>query len=872
MSVEVQNQDVEIQIGSDIAILPQEGPKLRIERKEGKLVVKANLNKYKSERIAMNAALTALVKEQAKIHFVRQDLATNLKFLSDNPIFSEVLMLQRLKNTRTQLLSADPQVFQPDFENLSNQKAFKEVCKYFAIYQKLPIDAPEEIKKIFQEIPQSSNGLHMLSEICSQAYDPTVDLKLYQYIRQAEKKAKELDQSTSEKFEYKPQVGSPNEEEPIDPSSIETKVTRFYGGYYRGYACKYDTSQHQIVQLPKTISRYESEQEAKEGEEQFLYETVFNENEDNNLELPYDAVIDSTSITPGYAIFRADSGSYYLQQNKTGSLLSRFASRITKITNKKDSKKVSFKFNIEKGQKLKDEPEDEPEVWGEFDQNTNEFIEDLKNDQSSGQHGKVKKVIKFVRQKLEYPEDGNAREAMNIAYLAAGTNSLNKVCTQGIADCYWSNIFAGQILARLGIQHRVIAGHYIQKDPRFDFAAVAGTGHAWSEWWNGTEWIREDATPAKENDEQEEQEEQEPQEGDFGDQESEDDNEEEPQEELSPEQISEIVNQLLNKTTEPPPPTPEQLFETEKGVSLAKWRAVESYITKINNTPVPAANSIDGKPSTIEREWKMLFDIIYERRKVPTQVYRGPVTQSEGDYLDDAVDAYIDVLTGEDDPSGYKKHFTKEKEQVFTKEFEDDAILDLTQSMSGTPAEEQRKMLLSGLYNLMNLNRRLNLSKFKTKMKAPVHLRSTVSVFKGSTLVRPLQHADQDIDEKTLCTIFDELEQLAMGSGNLVGALQAYENALTEDQLKRIKAGKLTKVLTVVTDGQVGDQATALQIIQRLREKGIIVNGIGFGNRAQDIKIVCNNPEDPEAAQVLTDLTQAMSTRHGMLTKALKKL
>jgi hypothetical protein len=859
----------EYYLGTTRIQVTDSGPRSSIVLENGNLVVTVNGSKFENNETALNFALKIAINEQSKLDFIKQEPETNIRLLNQNKDLPEILKLKFLRAKRSQIIQVSQSALQPDYQKSSIQKGFIATYQYYALYGQLPEDCPHAIRDLFASLPKSRNGKNPIDELISDRYSIETEQRIINLIKEAEKKAKELDRSSSDHFEYKPQVGPPNQEqEPLDPESIETKVTDFYGGYYRGYACQFNPDHQKIEQLQSDLELYETpepeDQDTEDTSKTYFYETVFDPTKDNNLEIPYGSIPDTNSLTSGYSIYQATNGTFYLKPNKTN-----------QSKDQRQKQPVSFNFKIKKNQPLTDTPENEPEIWGDLDQETEQFLEQLESDHSLGVNGKAQVIKKYVRTKFKYPADEESRNQMNELYLNSGQAALHAICQHKITDCYWSNIFAGQLLARVGSVSRVIAGHYIQKDPRFDFAAVAGIGHAWSEYFDGQQWARLDATPPKEQeDEQEEQDQdEEQQDGDFGEPDTSQEDEKEDNPTLTQEQINELINQTLQDIKDtPPPPTPEQIFEQEKGVSYAKWQQVERFIRQVNAMPVPANQSITGKPSNIEQEWKHLFDLIYEKRKLPTEVYRGPVLQSEGEYLDDPVTAYIDIVSGESDPSGYKKVTVRHKTQVFTRQFEDDAILDLTSSMQGTPMQEQRKMLLSGLYNLMVLNRKLALSKYASKLKTPLHLRSTVSVFKGESLVKPLQDANQDIDEKTLCQIFDELEQLEYGGGNLAGALRAYELALTEKHLSQIKAGKLTKVLTVVTDGQIADQTGALATVQRLRAKGIIVNGLGFGNDADQIQIVCHNPEDPEATRVLTDVTEAVYTRHQMLTRALKKV
>lgn len=416
---------------------------------------------------------------------------------------------------------------------------------------------------------------------------------------------------------------------------------------------------------------------------------------------------------------------------------------------------------------------------------------------------------------------------MNERYLAAGANAFSEMCVHKKADCHWSNLFFGECAKRAGLSHRIPTGFYVQKDPRFDFAALAGTGHAWSEVWIGNEWVRFDAMPAKEKDDEEdqEQEDQESSEGDYGEQ-----SEPEDQESLTIEEIEELYAELLaeaekNEAEEAPD---KEIFP---GVPFSKWKEVERFVKAVNDLSVPRESSIRKRPSTLYEEWRTLFELIYRRREIPETRFRGPVRRSESPtgLLDDPVTAYVDLRSGDDDPSGFKVETMKSVDSIDVTEFEDDLVLDLTESMKQSGAYlDQKKMVLSGCFNLMGLNRRLNLSYNKSRMRSLITVKTHVASFRGKTSHSVHHTRDEEMDEKKLVTLYDALDQTQLGAGNLLAALSTYKATVTSDMKKAIRIGKLRKVCTIVSDGEIADQGSVAREVAELRAMGVIVQGIGF--------------------------------------------
>lgn len=171
----------------------------------------------------------------------------------------------------------------------------------------------------------------------------------------------------------------------------------------------------------------------------------------------------------------------------------------------------------------------------------------------------------------------------------------------------------------------------------------------------------------------------------------------------------------------------------------------------------------------------------------------------------------------------------KSAERVDVTEFEDDLVLDLTESMKQSGAYlDQKKMVLSGSFNLMGLNRRLNLSYNKSRMRSPIAVKTHVASFRGETSHSVHHTRDEEMDEKKLVALYDALDQTRVGAGNLLAALRTYKATVTDGMKKAIRAGKLRKVATIVSDGEIADQGSVAREVAELRVMGIVVQGIGF--------------------------------------------
>jgi len=838
--------------------------------------LRVNTALFPNEDQARLATLRQVAGHIGLSQAIRTDADPLLKTTRQYPKASEPVLrwqgLALLRKSNANTLRDQP--IAPQNQTLSQE--FQLAIDIYVLTGKYPDQMSDAVSQAIRRIPQPK-AKSLIDYIASGRYLNFDGKNYYTYLLPLINELAEQDRQTgqSQQFEYRPSQTQDiaGDKEPLQESAITARVTPFYGGYYREQVCRYDPVTRQIIKeagIKKTWDIDDDLADEAVWKTRRTYKGTIQSRGETLIKLPYGALpIVSTLQPPGaFQLMRDDLGIVYLDpinvEGKTAAI-----------------GEFSFDFVLAEvpSNQLNMPPteRDSSSVGGNLDLDTQTLLDDLTSQTWMSDVQKAREIARFVRKKLRYPQDEEEIRKIDSLYLAAGNNLWTKIAETGIAHCYWANIFRDELCKRLGIASRIATGPYINsKDPRFEFAVVEAPGldkHAWGEVWDTDKqvWTHRgmDATPPKAKDDSEDQDgESQPLDGDFGESTVD-------QPELSQEEIERLYDELSKQDETPPSiPTPEQLaaaqFEQEKGVAWREWHQLESWINGINRTAVPAEASIRHKPSTIRQEWRELFDLLYKRREVPHEAYKGPVRQSEGEFLDDPVTAYIDMLSREDDPLGYVMLYKKQRERIEVSVFEDDYILDISSSMSGEPADEQRKMALSSLYNIRSLNSRLNHSQNKNNMATPLSVRSRVAVFGDWTNV--LQESTDTITEKGLVELDKVLKAHSQSSSGLRESLKQYKDSLDPKTIQKIREGGYSKVLTVVSDGGVTDQAGCITVIEELRALGIIVQGIGFGSAAQDIRVVFNDPTDPDGAVVIDDVRQATLVRHKLLMKHLSKL
>lgn len=875
-SVENHSLDSEqLEVGGVIIQLKTTGARFAWSADRSELRVNTTL--FHDQNEAIGVAIREVAYQTGVQKALQVDPQQVLRALRTKADWKKIFRWQGL----TALKQSSPDLAQRMSATASHTLAqeFEWAIEQYLLTKQFPTSLSPAVQQALRQLPVSK-GQNVLDYLSSGRLRPQDSGRNFaQYIQPVFDQFMAADQQSgqSQQFEYRPAQTKDVSaaKEPIREGDIIVKVEPFYGGYYPEQFCRYDAQRQQIVQeagQKQTWNISEPPEDEEVWRTRRTYQGIFNSQKENIVKLPYNALLLVSTLQPPNQLqfMRSELGVITVELNKS-------------VTEVRPTEPASFSFDFliypDSSNRLDRQPEaiDFQPTGGNLDAETTEFLADLQRQTGMADTQKAREVVRYIRKKFHYPKDEQEIAEIDRLYLSAGDRLWLEIAQKKVVHCYWANIFRDELCRRLGIASRIPTGPYVaNKDPRFSFAIVEAPGvskHAWGEVWDGQQWEHHgmDATPAKEKTEdgdQDQPEDSEPLDGDFGDN-------SEQQEDLTAEEIEQLYQDLLDQSSQNPPKevTLEQRavqqFVQEKGVSLSEWQRVEKWINQVNQTPVPANMSVDHRPSTLYQEWRKLFDLIYKRREIPSTVFRGPVRQSEGDLLDDPVMSFIDLKSHDDDPLGYQREQRRTKEQIEVSAFEDDWTLDMSGSMTGLAAQEQKKMVLSSLYDIRGLNDRLNHSRYKSRMSTPINIKSRVALWGDWTRVA---HTGSEITEKDLCDLYKTLDQINSGSSGLHTSLQEYRDSLDPKTLAEIKAGKRVKVLTVVSDGAVSQKPECIQIIQELRQLGIIVQGIGYGDAAQDIRVVCHDQSDPEAAVVISDVRQATLVRHKLLMKHVAKL
>ena len=691
---------------------------------------------------------------------------------------------------------------------------------------------------------------------------------------------KTLCESETEGFDPSMDDGAMEE---LDESEIEMRVLPYRGGYFReAVHTKYDLTANAWVTESRTqqsIVNDETEADDIIDEALTLKQKVFTFMGkylgSQTIPLPGGARVNPVSLSlPNAQLVSDEKGIVSLLPKSDQEAI--------------DEQPFELKFTVDSHAFDKTPPtEEESNAFGEgcFSEEALTCLAQI-NEQRLTPMAAARRLRDFVTTTLKYSTDKTKSDQ----YRSTGRDYFRAIAAGGEADCDVANTYFLALMRELGISSRLITGYHVRKDPRFEFAALAGTKHAWAEVWDGTEWHRMDATPPKAEDDQDDQEKQEESDGGGGDDVTEEQHElAEDIDEVENDEFAElppidvaVLEQMianLNNDVEKSPETMiAEMFARKEGVSLEEVQAYRHEIAQISATVNPKT----GK--TIAQEYAALYDRFIKTRWISHERYSGPVRQSEGEELMDPTMVYIDIIAGDADPLGFKEMAREQTPEHIVTDIEDDQLLDMTASMeqrsgNSTLLAEQRKMALVHLEELAKLNDKMNDVSVRPHLTTPLGVRTSIIGFRGHQLIE-LKSINDPLTEKLRVEVARELKKTEAGRGNLLAAIRQYRAAIPAETAQKLKSGLLTKILTIFSDGNVycpmcgkescnhsidqDERRMIVAEIAELRGMGVIVHGIGFTEQSRVIAALTN----PDGVTI-PDATQAVMARHQLILKSL---
>lgn len=113
---------------------------------------------------------------------------------------------------------------------------------------------------------------------------------------------------------------------------------------------------------------------------------------------------------------------------------------------------------------------------------------------------KAKQVQAYVLANHFYPGGGDLEKAgalqLKLRQQSTGDNYLQNIDASEYLECYSSNTLGIAMMRKAGVPARLVIGHKVEGVIDGKSQITESTGHAWSEVWDGQNWVRVDFTPA----------------------------------------------------------------------------------------------------------------------------------------------------------------------------------------------------------------------------------------------------------------------------------------------------------------------------------------------------------------------------------------
>ena len=655
-----------------------------------------------------------------------------------------------------------------------------------------------------------------------------LDLKEVQELPKKEELPKE------EEIEKMPDLLPQEDEDSFRPSMEESeprkedepgayfKVKPFFGGYYKEKVWdKWDGKNLLWKEKPRDFK--EVEKEEIEEKSKRVMQGVIKGGKITSLPLAYG--------------FSFEKGSLNLPKDVQIKILEDKEGNFILDTRQEKNPVVPFSLIMgkRKKEKIQEEPKQTLQIeTGQLSKETEGFLEDLKKDQSLSLIEKAKKLKSFVKNKLEYSGDSS----LNSVYWQNPEEYFQKIEKYKKADCDVANTYFLGLLSSLEIPCRMVTGHYIKvKDNQGAAVFSSGSGHAWTEVWDGKDWQKLDATPkgdpAMDEEEMDEVEDDEILEGDFGETEA---------EILSDEEIEE----LIEKAKEEIEKEKERKLspEEQRALNFAKEAECSKEEAKEILTQIEEARKLKDKKGRLILDLlsREFTKIVRENLKeVPS--FRAPVTLSEADEIVEPVETWLDIKAGETEPGGFGKYEKKiEKEQVYGG-FDVIFVKDKSGSMAETDPEsgkikylEQQKgnfLLNESLHKFTQLCKRQRI-----KLLSPIDVRFADIGFQANKAEAFFPLTDKWGPKEQLTIWKKSAENIGGGTPDNLG-LRAAREMIEEDikKMKKKEKERLRLVIVLADGGTDSDKVADREKEKKLlREMGVIVAGLGLTEAGKAMK------------------------------------
>lgn len=292
-----------------------------------------------------------------------------------------------------------------------------------------------------------------------------------------------------------------------------------------------------------------------------------------------------------------------------------------------------------------------------------------------------------------------------------------------------------------------------------------------------------------------------------------------------------------------------EAYAKAEGVSIAELDEYKRFWQELENITNPETNE------TVIEELRAMFKKIINERKKKKYVPKYPT--EDGEILAFPAEAVIAVKRGEREPKVWETVEQKEKLKEMYGDFDVTLVGDRSGSMKGEKARQQRRAMALALEALKDFCDELE--EARKDIEYDLHVRTEAWSFGDENQVEVLKPLSDELTEKQRVYAYKKLADTPGDHTYDFLALEKIRDGISKEDLRKIREGKLKKIIGVFSDGQSSDAERTQRVLADLREKGVKIVGIGITKGGKSIETtyaphgkVCEKPED--LAKILGDL------------------
>jgi len=284
-----------------------------------------------------------------------------------------------------------------------------------------------------------------------------------------------------------------------------------------------------------------------------------------------------------------------------------------------------------------------------------------------------------------------------------------------------------------------------------------------------------------------------------------------------------------------------EAYTKAEGVKTEELLEYRKFWQEVENLKNPETDEY------LVEELREIFKRIITERMKPKISSKYP--EKEGDLLMFPTKAVVDIKSGVKEPEVWETIEQKERPADLFGDFDVTLICDRSGSMNGAGKDIAQRQATTLLLEVLK-EFSDDLEENKIDLEYNLNVRTEAWSFGDSAQCEMLKGLSSSLSEKERVYVYNKLSDVS-GTTRDFETLEKVKNFLSEDDLEKIRNKKLKKIIFVLSDGGSDNPSKTQNLLKDLREKGILVYGIGMTSSAEAIRdtyapdaLVCDKIEN----------------------------